>query len=143
MKKYSYLEISNFGENLKTLRKGLRLSQDALAKKIEIVTHQDISDYETGRRLPSDEVVMAAARVLSVTPEVLLSEPGLEDTSSQIMTLMKQFCRLSQKLNEYEANTLDKRMLCAQPLHDFRCYVHHPAAELMTWRQLGLPLGVC
>lgn len=60
-----------FGEKLKKLRKGLKLTQQQLAERIG-VTKSIISYYEAGERYPSYDVLVMLARIFHVTTDYLL-----------------------------------------------------------------------
>ncbi len=59
--------------NLTHYRKGLRLSQEALAEQAG-VTRQSINNYETAKTLPDSKILSALARALSVTLDDLLRQ---------------------------------------------------------------------
>lgn len=60
-----------FGEKLKKLRKGLKLTQQQLAERIG-VAKSIISYYESGERYPSYDVLVKLARTFHVTTDYLL-----------------------------------------------------------------------
>lgn len=68
-----------FGERLQEQRGLKKWSQVQLAERIGISASQ-VANYELGRRLPSLQVVIDAARVLGVTADYLL---GLSDEQAQ------------------------------------------------------------
>ena len=65
-----------FGERLKNLRTGRKMSQKYLAERIGIAKSA-ISFYESGDRFPSFEVLIKIARIFNVTTDYLL---GIERT---------------------------------------------------------------
>jgi transcriptional regulator with XRE-family HTH domain len=60
-----------FGEKLKTLRKGLKLTQQQLAERVG-VAKSVVSYYESGDRYPSYDVLIKLARIFHVTTDYLL-----------------------------------------------------------------------
>jgi transcriptional regulator with XRE-family HTH domain len=60
-----------FGEKLKTLRKGLNLTQQQLAERVG-VAKSVVSYYESGDRYPSYDVLIKLARIFHVTTDYLL-----------------------------------------------------------------------
>jgi transcriptional regulator with XRE-family HTH domain len=60
-----------FGEKLKTLRKGLKLTQQQLAERVG-VAKSVVSYYESGDRYPSYDVLIKLARTFHVTTDYLL-----------------------------------------------------------------------
>lgn len=60
-----------FNEKLKMLRKEKEWSQDALANMLETDGRQ-ISRYETGKFLPSAEVIIKIAKLFNVSVDYLL-----------------------------------------------------------------------
>ena len=63
--------INAFGENLKKLRLGKKLSQEELALRCEIPLSQ-IGRFERGVRSPTLSTILVLARGLGVEPKVLL-----------------------------------------------------------------------
>lgn len=61
----------NFGEKLKTLRKGQKLTQQQLADRLG-VAKSIVSYYESGDRFPSYDVLVKIARTFHVTTDFLL-----------------------------------------------------------------------
>ena len=81
MKKYDYNGQKNIcGEKVRQLRLRRRLSQSALAAKMQtegIAIEQDsISRIESGERLVTDYEAQAFARLLGVTADELLTPPS-------------------------------------------------------------------
>ena len=64
----------NFGERLKELRKGQRLTQQELAERIG-VAKSVVSYYESGDRYPSYDVLIRIAHIFHTTTDYLF---GLE-----------------------------------------------------------------
>ena len=61
----------NFGEKLKTLRTGMKLTQKQLADRIG-VAKSIVSYYESGDRYPSYDVLIKIARIFHTTTDYLL-----------------------------------------------------------------------
>ena len=61
----------NFGERLKMLRKGQKLTQQELANRLG-VAKSVVSYYESGDRFPSYDVLIKIARTFHVTTDYLL-----------------------------------------------------------------------
>lgn len=61
----------NFGEKLKQLRNGQKLTQQQLAERIG-VAKSVVSYYESGDRYPSYDVLVKIARIFHVTTDYLL-----------------------------------------------------------------------
>lgn len=62
--------IVNFGERLKELRKGQRLTQQELAERIG-VAKSVVSYYESGDRYPSYDVLIRIAHIFHTTTDYL------------------------------------------------------------------------
>ncbi|MCI6914203.1 MAG: helix-turn-helix domain-containing protein [Lachnospiraceae bacterium] len=60
-----------FGEKLKKLRKGLKLTQQQLAERVG-VAKSVVSYYESGERYPSYDVLVKLAHIFHVTTDYLL-----------------------------------------------------------------------
>ena len=63
--------IVTFGEKLRTLRKGMNLTQQQLAQRVG-VQKSIISYYESGERYPSYDVLVKICRIFHVTTDYLL-----------------------------------------------------------------------
>lgn len=74
------------GGNLTDYRKGLCLSQKALAEKVGI-TIESIKNYENAKILPDSKTLSALARALDVTLDNLLRSRSLADATSLSMEL--------------------------------------------------------
>lgn len=61
----------NFGEKLKALRTGLKLSQRELAERLG-VAKSIVSYYESGDRYPSYDILVKMAHLFHVTTDYLL-----------------------------------------------------------------------
>ena len=61
----------DFGVRIKTLRKNGKMTQQDLARKLNL-TKSVISAYETGLRMPSYEVLIEIARIFKVSTDYLL-----------------------------------------------------------------------
>jgi transcriptional regulator with XRE-family HTH domain len=66
--------IQRFGEKLRTLRLRRGLTLTALAQAIGYAAHGYISELETGKKLPTVELVLGVARLFNVTTDVLLRD---------------------------------------------------------------------
>lgn len=73
-----------FHENLKRLRQAQNLSQRELAKRLGVANTSYFA-WEQGKTRPKQENMEKLARLLKVTPEVLL-----KDESSELLTMFKQ-----------------------------------------------------
>ena len=71
-------------ENLKRLRQAQNLSQRELAKRLGVANTSYFA-WEQGKTRPKQENMEKLARLLKVTPEVLL-----KDESSELLTMFKQ-----------------------------------------------------
>lgn len=63
--------LMNFGEKLKNLRNGQKLTQQQLAERIG-VAKSVVSYYESGDRYPSYDVLVRIARIFHTTTDYLL-----------------------------------------------------------------------
>lgn len=61
----------NLGRLIKTLRVGVGLSQAALAERLEISTSY-LCLLETGKRLPSNDLIERVADAFKISPEALI-----------------------------------------------------------------------
>ncbi len=82
--------MSTFGERLRALRKKYDMTQEQVAKKLNIV-RSTYAYYETGKTSPDFNTVVRLARLFNVTTDYLLNaEPvtpmSMHDASSNIYT---------------------------------------------------------
>ena len=73
-----------FDKNLKRLRQAQNLSQRELAKRLGVANTSYFA-WEQGKTRPKQENMEKLARILKVTPEVLL-----KDESSELLAMFKQ-----------------------------------------------------
>lgn len=59
---------ASLGAELRRLRKGRGLSQRALAQRLGYSAHSAIADYETGRRVPANDVLVGYERLFRLPP---------------------------------------------------------------------------
>lgn len=99
--------IQNFGPNLKRLRQKAGISQTDLAKELDI-GKQSISDYEKQKSYPTFANFDKIARFFQVNSSQLfgtIKETVVEDQSSDLESLMDDFCDLLQKRLKETSNT--------------------------------------
>ena len=78
MKIYDFNGSKNIcGKRIKEARKSLKLSQEMLAAKLQVeginIERDSISRIEIGTRFVADYELLVLCKILSVTPEYLLS----------------------------------------------------------------------
>jgi transcriptional regulator with XRE-family HTH domain len=75
--------IKRFGEKLQTLRidRGMTLAE--LAHALGYTTHSYISEIEAGKKQPTAEFVLGAARLFNITTDLLLKDELELDISSR------------------------------------------------------------
>ncbi len=61
----------DFGDRLKSLRLSCRMTQEALAKKLN-VTKSVVSYYELHERTPSPEIIIKLSKIFHVSTDFLL-----------------------------------------------------------------------
>ena len=76
--------VNNFWEKIKNLRKYKKITQEKLAKLIDIDVRQ-VARIEAGESLPSIPTLLKFCSVLSVTPNDLLSFSSIESTASSTL----------------------------------------------------------
>ncbi|MDO4531867.1 MAG: helix-turn-helix transcriptional regulator [Bacillota bacterium] len=84
--------MSDFGENLKKLRKQKGYSQVRLAKELHYGSTA-IANYESGRNEPSFAVLIRLAELLDVTVDELI---GVEETTEEA-ALLAAFKKLDEE----------------------------------------------
>ncbi len=73
--------LHQFGGKLRALRLHRNMTQDDLAKAMDLDTHAHIANIETGRRAPSLEIVLRSAGLFDVTFEYLLRDTTHQQNS--------------------------------------------------------------
>jgi transcriptional regulator with XRE-family HTH domain len=63
-----------FGEKLRYLRNRRGISQTELAQQLQLASHSHVNNLEAGRREPSLDLVIRAARLFEVTTDYLLRD---------------------------------------------------------------------
>ena len=71
-----------FGDKLRMIRKGCRLTQADLAQKVGIST-STIGMYEQNRRSPGKDMLLKIAKVFNVSVDYLLSSDTYNTTSTK------------------------------------------------------------
>lgn len=84
-----------FNENLKTLRKQKRFTQDELALKVNVV-RQTISKWEKGLSVPDADVLQRLAQVLDVEVSQLLGAEIIEENNNN--EIAQQLSRINEQL---------------------------------------------
>lgn len=95
------------GQNIKTARARLGLSQRALAKNTDGVTQADISRFEAGVTMPSADKLSALAKTLRVPVQDLYSGVSSNDKTRETF---EAFCEsgLAAGISEQEREELRK-----------------------------------
>ena len=90
-------------ENIKSLRKSKRFSQEELAIKLNVV-RQTISKWEQGLSVPDAEMLIKLAEVLDTTVSTLLGEKVTESKVDDLKAISEKLevinLQLSQRKNE-------------------------------------------
>ena len=102
-----------FGERLKSLRISKRMTQKQLADRI-YVQHSQISQYETGLRLPSPDTIIRITAVFHVSSDFLLGiekreafdVSGLDENDRKLVQSLIQTLRAKNKLVQSLIQTL-------------------------------------
>lgn len=90
----------NFGDKLKALRKGQKLTQQQLATQLG-VAKSVVSYYESGERYPSYDVLVGIAKTFHVTTDYLLDVErtrtvdvsGLSDEEIGVVTTLVELLK--------------------------------------------------
>ena len=99
--------MENFGDKLKDLRTGRKMTQDALAKRLGIV-RATISAYESSALYPSVEVLIKLCQIFDVSADFLLDLT--QDKNSVFADLTpKQLSLTLGMIEEFEAYNESKK----------------------------------
>ncbi len=104
--------MSTISEKIKLLREELNLTQSQLAEKLGIAT-SSISQYESGDRIPSDDIKIKMAKFFDVSLDFLM---GLSDIRNPYVffTLSEYF----NSLTEEEINEVIKYIMFIKKFRD-------------------------
>lgn len=104
--------MSILSERIKMLREEYPLTQSQLAEKLDIAT-SSISQYESGDRVPSDDIKMKLAKIFDVSLDFLM---GLSDIRNPYVffTLSEYF----NSLTEDEINDVIKYTMFIKKFRD-------------------------
>ncbi len=86
----------NIGENIKTSRKALGLTQEELAVQIG-VTPQAVSRWESGSGLPDVTLIVSLADALSVTTDMLLGVDRRDTDESELASIKEALDKLDKE----------------------------------------------
>ena len=103
-------------ERLRTLRKSRSLSQYAVASEVHI-TRSTYSSYETGRRLPSLDVLVILARFFNTSTDYLLGFAEDPERPPELDRKAKELLRLFQA-----AGPRGQDVICDFVLREQLCY---------------------
>lgn len=103
--------MSSLGNKIKFLREQKDINQSEFAKILGIA-NSTLSQYETGQRIPSDEIKLKIANYFKVTIDYLLgnsSESTTIESENQDISLI--MTNLKEKLKNYEGVMFDGEIL--------------------------------
>jgi transcriptional regulator with XRE-family HTH domain len=83
----------NIGERITQLRKQLHLSQDELAKKVD-VSRTIIGNYERNTNTPSIEILLKIAKVFNVSVDYLIGESELSSFDKELLKRIEDIEKL-------------------------------------------------
>lgn len=66
--------IHRFGEKLRTLRTRQSMTLQQLARALGLTAHGYISELESGKKIPTAEIVLRVAHLFNVTTDQLLKD---------------------------------------------------------------------
>lgn len=79
--------MRDIGKNIKQLRAGKNMTQDALAEKL-FVTRQTVSNYETGKSRPDVDMMVKIAEVLGTDIQTVIYGPEPKQRNPQMRRLL-------------------------------------------------------
>jgi len=78
--------MNNIGENIKSIRKSKKVTQEVLSKKVGI-TKTYLSLIETCKKTPSLEIIYKISQALNVDPALIVTK---DDSFKKIQTILKE-----------------------------------------------------
>jgi len=106
------LDLTKIGQTIESLRKEKNMTQDELASKL-YVSRQAVSKWETGKSLPSIEVLISLTELFDIGIEFLIDDATI--SRNDIQKQMEQFPRQAVFSNFIKSDQLE---------NDFRSYFH-------------------
>lgn len=99
-----------FGERLRELRLKRGLTQEALAKRLGFVK-STISQWESGNRVPSEDVLRQIAEIFGVSVDYLIGYSDIPDTAERISDAISSDPELANFWKEIKRRTTLKLLL--------------------------------
>lgn len=140
----------NFGEILKGLRKKSRMTQDELAKKIN-VAKSTVSMYERGERFPSFDIVQSIADVFHVNIDILYGRQPKHrnifdyiDATNQIDLNLQLFAETPEKEKAPLGSRREEQappLLTPEEVQVVLSYRTHPELQPVVRKLLDIPEG--
>lgn len=90
----------NIGERIIQLRKQFNLSQEELAKQIN-VSRTIIGNYERNTNTPSIEVVLKIAKTFNVTVDYLIGEGEMSSYDKEVIKRIEDIDKLDKNTKEH------------------------------------------
>jgi transcriptional regulator with XRE-family HTH domain len=90
----------HIGERITQLRKQFNLSQDELAKQIN-VSRTIIGNYERNTNTPSIEVILKIAKTFNVTVDYLIGEGEMSSYDKEVIKRIEDIDKLDQNTKEH------------------------------------------
>ena len=99
----NYAEV---GRRMAKRRKELSLKQREVCEMVD-ANYKYISNLETGRSVPSLEMVMKLCEALNTTPDYLLLGTDIGSVMAEDRQLLEKICRLSPKNKKLISGIID------------------------------------
>ena len=131
-------------ENLRNIRKSKGLSQEELARRLNVV-RQTVSKWEQGLSVPDSEMLIRLARELETPVSVLLGEPvsPQEPEEPGIRELAEKLEQLNAQLaQEKERRRKRRHLLFSLLLLVSLAWVAFVVAGIVSYQQMQSSLGI-
>lgn len=100
--------MKKVGDNIKTLRQSLKLTQEEFAKKAKI-SRSYLGDLENNRRNPSTETIKKLSKNTGISSSFLIT--GVPTFGDEYVLGMEYFEEIPSKFTDKEVDLIDKLML--------------------------------
>lgn len=106
------------GKRIELERTRLGINQIELAKRLSLSSSASISQYESGDRIPSDEIKLKMCDIFNCSLDYLMGKTDVRDTGEQIDDVLNE-AMIGMSKEEYNALTETQK----KQIRDFALFV--------------------
>ena len=106
------------GKRIEFERIGLKLSQIELAKRLNLSSSASISQYESGDRIPSDDIKLKMCEIFNCSLDYLMGKTDVRNSNQQIDDVLNE-AMIGMSKAEYDKLTETQK----KQIRDFAIFV--------------------